>query len=244
MVIADGTIADLFPVVPAEVCFIQKLLTVFIVTGFIEKGNDVLFGFIQRDGGGEFFPGAIRFAGAGVCVTITFLAGVFILPEFPDINHFGKDLFDLLTVGKGGSIEKALVFHVEGQLIGTDDGDVFPAGTLENFARGLQELAIHFHIAAVVVRLHGVPQEHLVAEFGIFANRLDDAGGIVIEHFDEADGRVFLLADSCRFKQHFFLFIRELADLEMLAGHFPVAEIIGEDMDGEQLFVSTDLHFV
>ena len=36
---------------------------------------------------------------------------------FPDINHFGKDLFDLLAVGKGGGIEKALVFHVKGQLI-------------------------------------------------------------------------------------------------------------------------------
>ena len=65
VVVPDFAVTDFAPAVPGEINFIEELLIILVVTGFIQKGDYVLFGFIESNRSGELFPGAIGVFTAG-----------------------------------------------------------------------------------------------------------------------------------------------------------------------------------
>ena len=78
----------------------------------------------------------------------------------------------------------------------------------------------------------------------ILADGFYNAGSIVIEHLDELDVLILFLADFGSLAQHFVLFVGEIAGLEVLAGDFPIVQILGKNMYSQQLLIGTDLHLV
>ena len=136
MFVADRAETYLAPVIPGEISLVQNLLLIFIIAGLIEKSDDILFGFIKRDGSGKLFPTAIGIFAAGVGFTVIAFAGILVLPEGADIDHFGKDFLDLFTVGQAVSVQIPLIQEVESQLVSTDDRNILAAGSLEHLAGG------------------------------------------------------------------------------------------------------------